>query len=381
MEKRLKDVQQRLQSSLNNLACKTLSNEIDHLSSSLSNRSPIYRTNLTREQLLSSIKKIQELNINLTNNDLYRRALTNYLLLLSIHTHKLVCEIFLHQIYHLKHHIDYWKHEKQSHLAVVQQIKTTFWFDKDRDDIRSIDKVKFLIIQRDILSNEIGRLAYTITNLEQQEQINLDLLMNNTNDLYKILFNDTTIDYNSHSDLFDVIELYSQMLNSFDELKLKWIEKIHLYYRPTHIKRYFPYYIGITAIGFYTLYRIYTNKHEIYNYFSSTYDSLKFFLNEHLIIPLKTIYTSTFGERSIHTTYENSQLNYTNSKKILEEMLEDYGHQHARTLAQVNNLSVEEFLASLNEHATNEDMNIVMKNYQQEMNSPIRAALFGDLIK
>ncbi|CAF0879771.1 unnamed protein product [Adineta steineri] len=62
-------------------------------------------------------------------------------------------------------------------------------------------------------------------------------------------------------------------------------------------------------------------------------------------------------------------------------MLEDYGHQHARTLAQVNNLSVEEFLASLNEHATNEDMNIVMKNYQQEMNSPIRAALFGDLIK
>ncbi|CAF3910234.1 unnamed protein product [Adineta steineri] len=381
MEKRLKDVQQRLQSSLNNLACKTLSNEIDHLSSSLSNRSPIYRTCLTREQLLSSIKKIQELNINLTNNDLYRRALTNYLLLLSIHTHKLVCEIFLHQIYHLKHHIDYWKHEKQSHLAIVQQIKTTFWFDKDRDDIRSIDKVKFLIIQRDILSNEIGRLAYTITNLEQQEQINLDLLMNNTNDLYKILFNDTTIYYNSHSDLFDVIELYSQMLNSFDELKLKWIEKIHLYYRPTHIKRYFPYYIGITAIGFYTLYRIYTNKHEIYNYFSSTYDSLKFFLNEHLIIPLKTIYTSTFGERSIHTTYENSQLNYTNSKKILEEMLEDYGHQHARTLAQVNNLSVEEFLASLNEHATNEDMNIVMKNYQQEMNSPIRAALFGDLIK
>jgi len=381
MEKRLEDLQQHLQSSITNPWCKTLSNEIDRLSSCLSNRLPIYSTRLTREQLLSSIKLIQDLNTNLPTNDLSRHALRNYLLLLSIHTHKLVCEIFLHHIFHLKPHLHYWKNEEQTQLKIIDQIKTTFWFDKDHDDIRSMEKVKFLNLEQEILSNIIGRLAYRITNLEQQEKLNLDLIMNYTNELYKILFDSTSVNYNSHSDLFDVIELYSQMLNSFDELKLRWIEKTHLYYRPTHLKRYFPYYICFTAIGFYTLYKVYTNKGQILNYIYSSYDSLKFFVNEHLIIPLKTIYTSTFESSSSQSTYENSQLNYTNSKQILEEMLEEYGRQHANALAPINNNTVEEFMSTLHERARNEDMNIVMKYYQQELNAPIRSALLGDLIK
>jgi len=40
-----------------------------------------------------------------------------------------------------------------------------------------------------------------------------------------------------------------------------------------------------------------------------------------------------------------------------------------------------EFLSTINERARNQDMNIVMKNYQQELNTPIRSALLGDLIK
>jgi hypothetical protein len=147
------------------------------------------------------------------------------------------------------------------------------------------------------------------------------------------------------------------------------------------LKRYFPYYICFTAIGFYTLYKVYTNKGQILNYIYSSYDSLKFFVNEHLIIPLKTIYTSTFESSSSQSTYENSQLNYTNSKQILEEMLEEYGRQHANALAPINNNTVEEFMSTLHERARNEDMNIVMKYYQQELNAPIRSALLGDLIK
>jgi hypothetical protein len=381
MEKRLEDLQQRLQSSINNQWSNTLSNEINRLSSSLSNFLPVYQTYITRQQLLASIKTIQELNINSINNDLYSRALINYLLLLSIHTHKLVCEIFLHHIYHLKQHLHYWKYNERNELRIIDQIKTTFWFDRDRDDIRTTEKIKFLDKQENLLSNIIGHLAYTITNFEQQEQINLDLIMTSTNKLYEILFDGALVNYNSHSDLIDVIELYSQMLNSFEEFKLRWIDKTHLYYRPTHLKRYFPYYIGFTVVGVFTLYKVYTNKDRILNYISSSYDSLKFFVNEHLIIPLKTIYTSTFESRSIENTYENSQLNYTNSKKILEEMLEEYGRQHADTLAEVNNIGIDQFLSTLNERARNEDMNIVMKNYQQELNSPIRSALVGDLIK
>ncbi len=112
MEKRLADLQQRLQSSLNNQWCKTFSNEITRLSSCLSNLLPIYRTRLTREQLLSSIKLLQELEITSKTNDLYRRSLTNYLLLLSIHTHKLICELFLDRMHHLKHHLHYWKYDE-----------------------------------------------------------------------------------------------------------------------------------------------------------------------------------------------------------------------------------------------------------------------------
>ena len=37
--------------------------------------------------------------------------------------------------------------------------------------------------------------------------------MNYTNELYQILFDSTSVNYNSHSDLTDVIELYSQILN------------------------------------------------------------------------------------------------------------------------------------------------------------------------
>jgi hypothetical protein len=381
MEKRLEDLQQRLQTSIDNLWCKTLSNEINHLSSSLSNLLPIYQTRLTRNQLLSSIKLIQEIEINSKTNDLYRRGLANYLLLLSIHTHKLVCGIFLDHIYHLKRHLNYWKHDEQVQFNIIDQLKTTFWFDKDRDDIRTIEKVKFLNIQQEFLSNIIGRLVYTITNLEQQEQLNLDLIMNYTNELYKILFDSTSVNYNSHSDLSDVIELYSQILNSFDEFKLRWNEKIYLYYRPTHLKRYFPYYICFTAIGFYTLFKIYANKKDIINYIYSSYDSLKFFINEHLIVPLKTIYTSTFESHASENAFENSQLNYINSKKILEEMLEEYGRQHANSLAEINNINLNEFLSTLNQRAINEDMNIVMKYYQQELNTPIKSALLGDLIK
>ncbi|CAF3085971.1 unnamed protein product [Rotaria socialis] len=381
MEKHLDDLQQRLHSTINNLWCRTLGNEINRLSSSLSNKLPLYRTGLTREQLMTSIKLIQDLNITSTHNDLYYSSLKNYLLFLSIHTHKLVCEILLGHVYHLKQHLHYWKHDEPSRLAIIDQIKTTFWFDQDRDDIRSTEKVKFLNQQEQFLSNIIGRLAYTITSLEQQEEISLDSVMNYTNELYKLLFDNASVDYNSHSDLVDVIEVYSQMLNSFDEFKSRWANLMHLYNRPTHIKRYLPYYVCATSIGLYTVYKVYTNREQIINYIYTSYDSLTFFVNEHLIAPLKTIYKSTFESRASQTAFENSQLNYINSKKILEEMLEEYGREHAGTLSQVNNASLQEFLSTLNERARNEDMNIVMKNYQLEMNQPIRSALLGDLIK
>lgn len=381
MEKRLDDLQKRLQSSINIPWCKTFSNELNHLSTNLSNTLPIYRTRITRDQLLTSIKYIQELEINTKTNDLYRRALINYLLLLSIHTHKLICGVFLDRMDKVKKHANFWKNYESSPLSIIEQIKTTFWFDPIRDDIRTNEKVKFLNRQQDTLANIIGRLAYTITNLEQQEQINLDLIMNYTNDLHKIIYDGTAVNYNSHSDLLDVIELYSQILNYFDEFHLRWKEKIHMYYQPTHLKRYFPYYICSTVIGVYTIYKIYSNKNQILDYIYTSYDSLKFFVNEHLIIPIKTIYTSTFESNASENAYENLQLNYTNSKKILEEMLEEYGRQHADVLAQINNTNTEEFLSTLSQRARDEDMNIVMKYYQQELNTPIRSAVVGDLIK
>ena len=381
MEKRLNDLQYRLQASTNNLWCRTLLGEINRLSSCLSNKSPIYRTRLTRKQLLSSIKTIQESNINSTRNDLYRHALTNYILLIAIHTHRLVCALFLEQACNAKEHLHYWKYDEYTHFTIMKQIQAMLWFDPNRNNIRISEKVKFLSLQQHYLSNTIGLLAYTITNLEQQERINLDLIMNCTNELYKLLFDNHSIDYNTHSDLSDVIELYSQILNSFEEFKLQWIEKIHSYYRPKHIKRYFPHYLCLTTIGLYTLYKTYTNKERIINYIYSTYDSLKYFISEHLITPLKTIYTSTFESRSSQAAFESSKLNYIHSKKILEEMLEDYGHRHATTLAFIDNMNIAEFLSTLNQRARNEDMNIVMKNYQRELDQPIRSVLFGDLIK
>lgn len=381
MEQRLDDLQQRLQSSVDNQWCQTLSHEISRLTSCLSNRLPIYRTSIKHEQLISSIKAIQEFSINLTHNELYNRALTNYLLLLSIHTHKFACVMFLDRIYNVKAHLAYWKKHEHPQYGIIDQIKTTFWFDKDRDDIRTSEKIKYLTRQESYLSTIIGQLAYTITNLEQQEQINIEFIMNSTNELNRILSENTLVNYDSHSDLFDVIELYSQMLNSFDEYQSRWVDATQLYYRPTHLKRYFPVYAGLTVIGCYTLYKVYSNRVQIIEYIYSSYDSLKFFADEHLIVPLKTIYTSTFESRASQSAFENSQLNYTNSKKILEEMLEEYGRKHASALAQINNISTEEFLSNLREGARNEDMNIVMKYYQQELDKPIRSALAGDLIK
>lgn len=385
MEKRLDDLRQHLQSSSSNLWCQSLANEINRLSSVLSIRQPIYHSALTRVQLLTSIKTIQDLSINAADNELYRRALTEYLLLVAIHANKFVCEFLLEHLHELRRHLTYWKHDEQrqkTQLAIIDQIKTTFWFDHVRDDIRTDEKIKYLKRQEDLLMNVVGRLAYNINHLEQLgEKANLNVLMKSTNDLSQAFFEQTSVSYNSHSDLADVLELYYQIMTSFDELKVRWIETIQSYSRPTHLKRYFSYYICFTALGFYTCYRVYTNRDHIANYVYSSYDSLKFFIHEHLIVPLKTIYTSTFESRSSQVALENSQLNYAHSKKILEEMLEQYGRQHATTLAQVNQISVDEFLSTLNERARNEDMNIVMKNYQQELNTPIRSALLGDLIK
>ena len=381
MEKRLDDLQQRLQSSSANQWCQLLSNELHRLSSSPSpNILPVYRTYLTREQLLSSIKILQESKVNASSNELYSRALANYLVLIAIHTHKLLCEFFLQRAYHVRQHLAYWRRDDQQ-LAIVDQIKTTFWFDRDRDDIRTLEKIKFLDLQEHELTQIIGRLAYTINALEQQDQIHLDMLMKSTNELDRIVFDDSTVNYAVGSDLADVVEFYSQLLCTFDELEARWRDKIHLYLRPTHFKRYLPYYIGVTAVGIYIVYRVYSNRDGLINYVHTTFDSLKFFVHEHLVLPLKTIYTSTFESRASQASYENTQLNYTHSKKILEEMLEDYGRQHAGTLAQINGLTLDQYLATINERAANEDMNIIMKNYQQELNAPIRSALFGDLIK
>lgn len=383
MERRLESLQQQLQSVSNNLWCQTLSNEINRLSSPLTHRQPIYHTELTREQLILSIRKIQDLNLNTRSNELYRRAMINYLLSVAIHSQKYVCEFFLGHLHQLRKHLNYWSnHQQNRSWEFIEQIKTTFWFDQDRDEIRLSDKLKYLQGQDNLLSTIIGRLAYNINNLEQiDEHVNVDLLMKSTNDLSKILYEQRSIDYHSQSDLFDVLECYFQILNTFDDLKLRWFESLHLYTRPTHLKRYLPYYICFGAIGMYTFYRIYTNRTDIAVYISNSYDSLKFFVNEHLIVPLKTIYTSTFESRASQATFENSQLNYTHSKKILEEMLIEYGQKHATALADVHQMTVDEFLRTLTERATNEDMNIVMKNYQRELDKPIRSALIGDLIK
>ena len=382
MEKRLKDLRQRLQTSIDHQWCRRFSYELDRLSSPISNHLPIYQTPLTRDQLLTSTKSILELEITSTKtHELYRRSLANYLLLLSIHTHKLVCKIFLEHIYHLRHHLTYWQANPIGHGTFFEQIRTTFWFDENRDDIRTIEKIKYLTTQEDSLALTIGHLGYTITDLEQQDQINLDSITHHTNALNNVLFYGNVVNYNAQSDLSDVLELYSQMLNSIDEFENQWKSKLHPFYRPTHIKRYFPYYLAGTMITLYTIYRIYSNRVQIVDSISSSYESLKFFANEHLIIPLKTIYSSTFESRSSAAAFDNAQINYTNSKKILEGMLEEFGREHADALAQIDHLPTEEFLQNLTERASNEDMNIVMKYYQQEMNAPIRSALFGDLIK
>ena len=197
----------------------------------------------------------------------------------------------------------------------------------------------------------------------------------------KILYEQRSVNYHSQSDLLDVLECYFQLLNTFDDLKVRWFESPPSLIRPAHFKRYFSYYVCFGAVGLYAAYRIYSNRAGIADYVSTTYDSLKFFVNEHLVVPLRTIYTSTFESRASQATFENSQLNYAHSKKILEEMLIEYGQKHAPTLADIQQMSVEEFLGTLQERASNEDMNIVMKNYQRELDQPIRSALVGDLIK
>lgn len=381
MEKRLKDLRQRLQTSLDHQWCRRFSYEIDRLSSPLSNHLPIYQTQLTRDQLQTSIRTILDLDIASKTHELYRRTLANYLLLLSIHTHKLVCKIFLEHIYNIRPHLNYWKVNQLGQGNIFEQIRTTFWFDRDRDDIRTSEKIKFFTNQEDSLARTIGHLAFSIMDLEQQEQINLDSIMQHTNALHDLLFDGIVVNYNSQSDLSDVLELYSQMLNTFDEFENQWQSQVQPYHRPTHLKRYYPYYLCGTVVTFLTIYKIYSNRERIMNSILSSYDSLKFFAHEHLIIPLKTIYSSTFESRSSATAFENSQMNYTNSKKILEEMLEQFGREHAETLAQIDNLPPDEFLQNLKQRAGNEDMNLVMKYYQQEMNSPIRSAFFGDLIK
>jgi hypothetical protein len=130
MEKRLDDLQQRLQSSSNSPWCQTLANEISRLVSSAVNFQPIYKTSLTRDQLLASIRIVQDLSINTSNHDFYRRAISNYLLLIAIHTHKYVCEFFLEHLYQLKQHLTYWKDDDQrqrTQSAIIEQIKTIYW--------------------------------------------------------------------------------------------------------------------------------------------------------------------------------------------------------------------------------------------------------------
>src|ERR1700722_5724048 len=98
----------RLQSSIDDPWCKVIYNELTYLSSLLSSTLPIYSTRLTRTQLISSIKKLTEYNMNtshhILNTELYHSALINYFLLISLHTHKLLVEMLLNHIHNLKKH-------------------------------------------------------------------------------------------------------------------------------------------------------------------------------------------------------------------------------------------------------------------------------------
>ncbi|CAF1284663.1 unnamed protein product [Didymodactylos carnosus] len=384
--------------SLDNHSCRIFSHEIQKLSMSSSSLKslPIYSTHLTHSQLLDSISSIKiclTLPTTQLSFELYHYSIGYYLLLLSLHTHKLFVEEVIKNTHKLKKHIEYWKSNLKPPISsLYHQITTTYLFDKETDDILPSEKLKYLTTYESKWMNSIGKLCYSISILHKyllsslpknMFSTALDTVEIYTNYLYFLIFDDTlsTLNIQSSNKLIDLINCYEHILLSFSEFNQQWFIKIHLYRQPTHLKRYWTYYTWGTLTSLYLIYKLYSNQKQISNQFQLSFDSFKFFLSEHLIIPLKNIYESTFHSKSSQLIFENTQKNYQNSKLILEQMLERYGIEHSKQLANIDGVDVDRFLLNLHERALNDDMNIVMKYYQYELDTPIRSALFGDLVK
>ncbi|CAF1002647.1 unnamed protein product [Didymodactylos carnosus] len=380
-----------------NHSYRTFLSEIQKLlTPSSSNSLPIYSSPFSHFQLLESISTIKivlTLPISQPSSELYHHSLGYYLLLLSLHTHKLFVEQILKDVHKLKKHIEYWKHNQKTPISsLIHQITTTYFFDKETDDILASEKLKYLKNYEFKWMNSIGKLCYSISTLNnylsststKNEFIKaLDTVEVYTNYLYFLIFDGTllTLNYQSTKKIIDLINCYEHILLSLPEFHQQLSIKTRLYHQPTHLKRYWAYYTFGTLTSLYLIYKLYSKQKEIINQFYSTFDSFKFFMSEHLFIPLKAIYESTFHSKSSQAIFENTQKNYQNSKIILEQMIEQYGIEHSKQLSHIEHVDIDQFLTTLHERAVNEDMNVVMKYYQYELDQPIRSALFGDLIK
>eukprot|EP00026_Physarum_polycephalum_P004101 Phypoly_transcript_04118.p1 GENE.Phypoly_transcript_04118~~Phypoly_transcript_04118.p1 ORF type:complete len:572 (+),score=59.90 Phypoly_transcript_04118:161-1876(+) len=131
--------------------------------------------------------------------------------------------------------------------------------------------------------------------------------------------------------------------------------------------------IGVgTIVLYFATKSIYESRYSILQYVKDTRDAIVRFWKEHLEVPLKNIWEAV--------RYDKTTLSVADKVSLKQDM-ESLGRMVA-DFAKDNNASLSESdLASLMQAAKEGDLAEVMKAYEQNIKSPIRNVVFGDLIR
>eukprot|EP00455_Lapot_gusevi_P054432 TRINITY_DN8725_c0_g2_i6.p1 TRINITY_DN8725_c0_g2~~TRINITY_DN8725_c0_g2_i6.p1 ORF type:complete len:532 (+),score=127.61 TRINITY_DN8725_c0_g2_i6:55-1650(+) len=311
---------------------------------------------------------------------------------LCLKAHQLIISTLLHHLQKVKGHIAHWKNLLDSHFRFFLEAGPLHWLSLSRQVFAPAGSDTKLPLSSRVRATQRRQLVDKIQRLQQLESTSVEqvaILYEKSSQLKKIsqveqsfgpcvaasvalygfMFDKAYEEEVETAE--DLLNLLVMILHEVVAFKKRVNEVLSPLKKPSHFRRNWHWYtLGAVATTVLAT-KIYRNRDALSQWASETGLAMYNFFTEHVTMPIMRIYShvfQTFRDRAVGTSIQQLDA----SKETLSRMLLDFARTHpdpSFSQRQIETL------------ARQGDIAYVMKNYEAQIQKPLKGLMAGDLVQ
>lgn len=329
------------------------------------------------------------------SKDAWRRATALFDLEVLKSLHGVVSDALLVYLASLEEHVTYWKAQHARPLVRYLEQGPVHWYRLRPRDLLSTGVKPWLgfvaYMQRSDVDDVLRRLDEFQRGFTAQVGAFCRALrhLQDTNDFRRDVEPFAAVALELHAFLtqkaqrrsvspFKCLRLLAEIVVAIPEFQEQVEGALALMRKPSAVQRYWLPVTATAAAAAVPVHALYQQRYQMRDRMVDAFASLRLFLRENVVAPMGSVLGYVFKPAA---EARGSVTDIRESQEALATMLRDFGTAHRAGIAAAEAKSVEQFMAELPGRAARGDMTLVMTKYSDEIQSPVKNAVFGELVQ